>query len=298
MTGAAVLALFVVSSLAGTAVAATLPWTGTFTIVIGDFPTKTWVGTGGGFSTTTQSVGYHLDSLRLPGGGLTVTGAATKQFTDPDTPTLISLQMDPGRPLILPRGTLAPISGGGPLTQNTLTGKGLGVGNARLKQCINFVGCGNFLPIPITVNGTIGAGIGGTVTINTFSKGPGLKISNTNSPWTLGEAVISGNPNRITPHTAGSLPDYANRFIIHTTRTVSGFQHGPASATSSSTAQNSGVIQLVTPVITNTSLGPPNNFLAVFGILRLHLVPEPGMLLLIGSGIAGLVVLGRHRMRK
>jgi len=290
MTGAVVLALLLGSS---PAVAATLGWTGTLTVLIGDFQVDTWVGTGSGVATVNASAGgVHLNTLRLPGGGLTVTGTAVQ--TDPENPTLISLRMDPGQPLILPRGTLAPISGGGPLTQNTMTGVGLQTGNARLQQCILLPGCAAYLPIPITKNGVTGAGIGGTITVNTFSKGEGLKISNVFAPWTLGAAVISGQPNRITLTVGGVI---TNRYTIHTTRTESGFVHGPASGTSS-TAQGSGVIQLVTPVVSVNNLDPPSNFLAVFGILRLHFVPEPGMLLLIGSGVAGLVVIGRNRMRR
>jgi len=34
-----------------------------------------------------------------------------------------------------------------------------------------------------------------------------------------------------------------------------------------------------------------------FGILSLHFVPEPGTLMLLGSGIAGLVAFGRSRVR-
>jgi hypothetical protein len=37
--------------------------------------------------------------------------------------------------------------------------------------------------------------------------------------------------------------------------------------------------------------------LALLGILKLHFLPEPGLVLLIGSGVAGLLVIGRHRMR-
>jgi hypothetical protein len=29
-----------------------------------------------------------------------------------------------------------------------------------------------------------------------------------------------------------------------------------------------------------------------------HFIPEPGMLILLGAGVAGLVVMGRRRMRK
>ena len=50
-------------------------------------------------------------------------------------------------------------------------------------------------------------------------------------------------------------------------------------------------------VVTNLTNGS-NLKIALFGFLTLHFIPEPGMLLLLGSGVAGLVLLGRHRMRK
>jgi hypothetical protein len=38
--------------------------------------------------------------------------------------------------------------------------------------------------------------------------------------------------------------------------------------------------------------------LTLFASLTLHFVPEPGLLLLIGSGVVGLGLLGRSRMKK
>jgi hypothetical protein len=49
--------------------------------------------------------------------------------------------------------------------------------------------------------------------------------------------------------------------------------------------------------VTNLTSGS-NAKIALFGFLNVHFVPEPGMLLLLGSGVAGLVLLGRHRMKK
>jgi hypothetical protein len=294
------LAVLLGSSLAGTARAATLEWTGTFRVLIGDFKTDAWVGTGSGVATVdTGTTAGHLNSLRLGGGGISVTGTTIQ--TDPENPSLSSLKIDTAQPLILGKGTLAPFSGG-PLTQNKLTGVGIGPGNARYLQCILLPGCGNYVPIPVTLNGTRGAGIGGTITVQTFAKqANALKLSVVGTPWTIGAAVITGVPNRITLTQNGVI---TNRFTIHTTRTVTGFRHGPASATSSSTvtpitsAVPGGVIQVVTPTRVDTSLAPPNDFLPVFGIVTLKFIPEPGMILLLGSGVAGLVVLGRHRMRR
>jgi hypothetical protein len=68
--------------------------------------------------------------------------------------------------------------------------------------------------------------------------------------------------------------------------TVMGFRHGPASA-ASSTAQPSGVVQLVTPIFVSTNI-PGSAVVPSFGILQLHFVPEPASLTLLGSGIAWL----------
>jgi hypothetical protein len=68
-------------------------------------------------------------------------------------------------------------------------------------------------------------------------------------------------------------------------------------AEASNTAAASGNVTLVTPIFISTNIG---SFAVVpaFGILNLHFVPEPGTIVLVGSGIAGLVALGRNRARK
>ena len=55
---------------------------------------------------------------------------------------------------------------------------------------------------------------------------------------------------------------------------------------------------VATPARVTTTLNPPNNLLALMGTLTVHFVPEPGLLLLLGSGIAGLALIGRHRARR
>jgi hypothetical protein len=76
-----------------------------------------------------------------------------------------------------------------------------------------------------------------------------------------------------------------------------GFAHGPASGTTS-TAQPSGVLQVVTPnqVRTNLALGS-NVKVSILGELLIHFIPEPGALLLLGSAMIGLVLIGRSRIR-
>jgi hypothetical protein len=65
----------------------------------------------------------------------------------------------------------------------------------------------------------------------------------------------------------------------------------------SNTGQASGSVTLVTPVFISTNI-PPSSIVPAFGIVSLHFVPEPGTLVLLGSGIAGLVAFGRSRARK
>ncbi len=255
---------------AGSAPASQLPWSGTFSLEFGTLPSI--VAQGGGVATLNGSstVG-HLQTLRLAGG---ITHATTIPITDPDAAPIVSLRAT----ALLGTGTFSGISGGPPLAGNVLP-----VGGS-VRICLLTAGCGINLPIPLTVGGLKGVGIGGLITVNTFSGGGGVKISLEASPWTLGVASITGIP---TPSGGSSAV------------TAQGFVHGPVSGTSSTAStMGSGAIRLVTPVRVMTSLGPPNDFLALMGTLTIHFVPEPGLLLLMGSGIAGLAVIGRHRIRR
>jgi len=69
-------------------------------------------------------------------------------------------------------------------------------------------------------------------------------------------------------------------------------------APASDTGMASGVVTLVTPIFVSTNI-PASAVLPVFGILSMHFVPEPGTLVLLSSGIVGLVAFGRSsRNRK
>jgi hypothetical protein len=246
------------AGLAGGARARVLGYEGTLTIDFIQSSLGTVAFTGMGVATVNGSAGrVPLGSLRLGSG---VSGAVTSvPFSDPDLAPLRAL----GPVVTLATGVLSPISGGGsPLSQNQLPIGG------DLRICIVFPDCVSYIPVPLTVGGTRGAGIGGLVTVNTFGTA-GLKLSVAGAPWTIGTTTISNSVR-------------------------SGFAHGPASGTTT-TAKEGGVVQLVTPVRVTTSLDFDLDFI---GILRVVLVPEPGTGLLLGAGVIALAAMGRRRARR
>ena len=114
------------------------------------------------------------------------------------------------------------------------------------------------------MGGIKGLGIGGTVAASNGM----TSISLAGGPWEV----------KATPPT----------FPVHF------FVHGPASETTS-TAQPGGDVVLVAPAKIHSSLSQEN----VGGIAQLEVrfIPEPGMTLLLGSGVVGLALLGRNRIR-
>jgi len=297
---------------AGVAGAKPLNWSGTLSNFIGDLPTLS--ATGGGVATLNGTGGNlpaHLDSLKLAASRGHVTGTDTNIVTDPETVgngiAAVIIQFQPGT------GTLAPVSGAAG-SQSNLTQNVMPIGGVA-KICLLSTVCNDFLPLLLTQPTTNGAryqvntattnqltpnqlqgkklgipgtgikglGVGGLITVGGFSA---IRISVEAAPWTVKTATAIDQTN-----------DNTGSAAFHAV-TRMGFAHGPASGTTS-TAQPSGVLQIVTPsqIRTNLSLGSSKK-LGSITTLIVHFVPEPGMLLLLGSGVVGLALLGRNRMRK
>jgi hypothetical protein len=250
--------------------------------------------TGGGVATVNGSSGVipaHLNTLRLAGSRGHVTGSMVNVVTDPDVAGngIGGLKWEG---MIGGTGVLGPISGGvastAVFTQNLMPMHGV------VKVCLLSTVCTMNLALPFTaptttVNGGVGTGIkgegiGGTMTLGGYG---GIRMSLQFNPWTIKTATLIDQI--LTPE--GDAKTFINR-------TDKGWAHAPVSTTTS-TAQPGGMVQLITPtqIETNLAYGTYDKVRAA-GILLIRFIPEPGLLLLLGSGVAGLALLGRSRMRR
>jgi hypothetical protein len=281
---------FLALGTAGVANTAVLNWEGTARVSLGDDPEG--VLTGGGVATINGPAGdvpAHLSTLRLAESRGQIKGTFTRIVTDPDIiGNGIALLKYDG--IAFGTGTWGGISGG---AASTSTGGGILPVGGTVKLCLLSTACTQYLPMvltqPTTVNGVPGTdikgvGVGGLITAGAYG---GIQISLQAAPWTIKTATVL---DQITP--TGGPPR------IMTTWVAKGWAHAPVSTTTS-TAQPSGMVQLVTPnqVVTNLPFGSQQK-MGSFVIAVIRLIPEPGPLLLLGSGVAGLALLGRRRMRQ
>jgi hypothetical protein len=159
-------------------------------------------------------------------------------------------------------------NGAGSFTALTLAGGGGPMpvlGNARLCLIAPCATASLFVDLPLSV-----IGAGGTAT----AAGTFFDITLVGAPWTKATFTVS-TPGAVT--------------------IVGGFGRGPL-FNPGTTAQPGGVLTLATPVLIRTTLQGFEE-LPSYAILYLEFVPEPGALLAVAPAVAGLVALGRRRLR-
>lgn len=273
--------------IAGLASAAPMNWEGTATVKLGDFAEAR--PTGGGVATLnalTSSTPAHLVTMKIVPSRGVITANFTKFVTDPETigNAIASVQF---LGIEGQTGTLGPISGGLTAPETTkFNGNMPLAGIVRL--CLLDTSCAASASLLLTTHtagsSTIGIGIGGLLTINLGALG---RISVQANPWQIKTATVY---DEIT-----TPINYAKTIA---TRKYKGWAHGPSSGTTS-TAAIGGVVQLISASQVSTGLPQGSSAkVASAQTMLIKFVPEPGMLLMIGSGIAGLVLIGRKRMRK
>jgi hypothetical protein len=136
-------------------------------------------------------------------------------------------------------------------------------GSAQFTGVANVKGFGGLTLLGVPLN----VGTGATTTAGAY----GINITAISGTWTAGQAVVSGVP---------GVP----------TVTVTGFN--------GLTANGGGTLVLIAPITILSNLSGGTNFPAFATLVLSYLpsVPEPGTLLLLGAGIAGLVAIGRRKI--
>jgi len=179
-------------------------------------------------------------------------------------------------------GVFGPVSGAIHSTSTPSPSIGTAPSQGTVRICLLVPGCAGNLPLNVshTENGVaFGGGVGGILTIGQLGT---IRISIIGAPYTV-KTISAFNR--------------TNNGAIHTF-TEKGFAHGPLSNTSS-TGQTSGVLQVVSTNHTTTTGVPGNSDISgQFSRILVHFIPEPGLLLLLGSGAVGMALLGRKRIRK
>lgn len=212
--------------------------------------------------------GFALETLALGGASAHV---STVPVTDPVVTAggVVALRLSaaPGA------GTLGPFFPPAAATSPQLTRAVLPVPGA-LRLCLLYVGCFSGIDVPLfggPVLAPAGVGVGGSLVA-----GLTVPVSVLGAPWTVRTAFLDAQT------ASGASVSTATH----------GWVHGAYSFTGS-TARPGGSLQLVSPVVVQSTQG--SHGATAFARLTLTFVPEPRSLLLFGVGGAALAVVACRR---
>lgn len=278
-----VLALVLVAPIPASAVY--WEFSGVHSVEFGDYGARVEASASGTGVAILEGTGMHLDTLQLTRPFATLDTVVP--VTDPlvTAAGLVEIRVEDVR--------LDPQGGGGvfgPVT-SALQNTALQISPATmpvsgsLRLCLFYSGC-NSGALTQTLGGTtngapMGTGVGGLLTLDGEDA---VRFSMLGAPWTIKTASVS----RRTLNGGVTL------------QTTRGFAHGPASLTCTTIA-TSGVLQLVTATQISSfgldgTLGESDTNGRIHRF-TLHFTPEPGVMLLLGAGAAGMGLLGRARIR-
>lgn len=255
---------------------------------------KEVVATGTGVATVNGSGGgIQVNTVQLTRPFATIDETATIMLGGPTPSGIAEIHFDGVK--INPKlagpngvpGIFAPVlsaAKGMSLTRSTLAAAG------TIRIC-NFTGCPESVPIQLSRTNAgvaIGPGVGGMFTAMgmTGMGGPGpTVVTVTGNPWTVNTVAAS----------------YVSTMGMVVTFMDTGFVSGPMSMTGTTLSDMGvgGKLQLVTATKTTcTGCSGSNSPSGQITRLTLTFAPEPGLLLLLGSGAVVVALLGTRRIRR
>jgi len=232
-----------------------LPYQGTLELAVGTLPPLVVSGSGDGGSTPT--------AVEV-GPGANLTTIVVFPITNLTAGGLVTYPAFPIVDLALtgPAGLTVASFAAGAAPNGGFGGDAGLAGNAKI---------GLFGPPPFAFL-TVPLGAFGVEGATEMASSPlGVAITAIGGGWTTGSVQVIG--------TAGPL---------------NGQLLAQATGTDTRTPGGLGTIVLVTPTLAKTNVAGSQN-LPLIGTLTLNFVPEPGTLMLLGWGIAGLALLGRRK---